>query len=122
MTDVLKLAHARRAELTKELEKLDWFLKKAEELLSGAASTVPVVKAEAEVQTKQPSDALTSKSAVAPSQETKVLKVQTPPAGQAAVVEQRPVDTVVFQKMLSEMRRKHWEPAADATQKMAATG
>lgn len=52
-----------------------------------------------------------------------VPSAKAPEEGKAAQVYQRPVDTIVFKKMLSEMRRTHQaSDPAPVQEKVAATG
>lgn len=127
MADVLELARQRRAELVAELKKVDWFLEKAEALLQ-AHSQMPTPEAAIEVKPSPrpsvvaPREASATLPTAAPAEEP-VLRVKAPEEGKAAQVYQRPVDTIVFKKMLSEMRRTHQPPEPQPVQeKIAAHG
>ena len=121
MVDVLELARDRRAELIAELETLDWFLKKAETLLRehyektvtpDQALLRPAPVAVAQVEHAQPDSA-----------KKPVLHVSAPDEARAADGYQRPVDTIVFKKMLTEMRRTYQTPNAMPVQeKIASAG
>ncbi len=125
MVDVLELARQKRAELVAELKKLDWFLKRAEALLREHSETAsPKVSTDTAAPVR-PAIVVTPKTR---SQQTPaltekpVLHVQAPEEGKATQVYQRPVDTILFKKMLSEMRQAHQTPnAMPVREKIAAT-
>lgn len=125
MVDVLELARQKRAELVAELKQLDWFLEKAEALLREHSETAsPKVSADTAASVR-PAVVVTPKtrSQQAPTlTEKPVLHVQAADEGKATQVYQRPVDTIVFKKMLSEMRQTHQAPdTMPVREKIAAT-
>ncbi|MEM1159549.1 MAG: hypothetical protein AAGJ28_01325 [Pseudomonadota bacterium] len=113
MVDVLELARQKRAELVAELKQLDWFLEKAEALLREHSETAsPKVSTDTAVSVR-PAVVATPKtrSQQAPALADKpLLHAQAPEEGKATQVHQRPVDTIVFKKMLSKMRQTHRAP------------
>lgn len=126
MVDVVKYARERRAELQAEIRKLDWFLKVAEELQGLEPKDVPSASPKRpsviEASDPRPAEADASKSA-AP--KTVEARISGKPVYRAEDLDlsPRPVDTIVFKKMLSEVRKTYASDrvaAVDAEQKVAA--
>ncbi|MGD1923204.1 MAG: hypothetical protein ACFB03_03315, partial [Paracoccaceae bacterium] len=107
MVDVVEYARERRAELLAEIRKLDWFLKVAEELQGLEPKEVPAESPKrpsvVERSDQKPAEVKASKDSMpekaAPG--TPVYRAEDLDLGP------RPVDTIVFKKMLSEMRRTY---------------
>ncbi|MEM7684018.1 MAG: hypothetical protein AAF293_04285 [Pseudomonadota bacterium] len=126
MVDVVEYARERRAELLAEIRKLDWFLKVAEELQGLEPKEVPAGSPKrpsvVERSDQKPAEVKASKDsmpekATQPAPGTPVYRAEDLDLGP------RPVDTIVFKKMLSEMRRTYASdrvPAVDPEQKVAA--
>lgn len=111
MADVLELARQRRVEIANELKALDWFLSKAEELVKEVGVHSP---------TQTISDPAKRSATIAPA--VKTVKVSAPQEDQAIEVDKAPVDTIVFKKMFSEMRRTHQQSAVYDSEQVAAAG
>lgn len=125
MVDVLQVARARRAELIAELEKLDWFLVKAEELLKEAPKSAPVAEAPA-VATPVMEPTPVSPDEVQKNMRASMRFSAEMKAQAAAPAMTRPVDAILFKKLGETLREKNApkvpETGPELPQKIVATG
>ena len=118
MVDLLELAQERRAALQREMETLDWFIEMARQLTEGPATSDLLVN-RISLDTGANTAPEPAKPAEAPA--SKVTAPAEPAKPLAGGVE-GPADTLMFKRMLSEMRRKHQQQAYLEPEKIAASG
>lgn len=120
MVDVLGLAQERRALLLREVETLDWFIEMARQLAEGPATSDLLLNrisldtgVERAPEPAKPSEAPASK-----------VTASDGPAKPPAGAVEGPADTLMFKRMLSEMRRKHQQRTypEPEPEKIAASG
>ena len=133
MIDVLGLAQQRRAALIREVETLDWFIEVARQLAEEPAThdlllnriSLDMDDDAASEPARQPETA-TSEAVPAPDPEVvRIEAAATPPTEEARpdlADAQLPIDTLMFKRMLTEMRRKHQEQMFGGREKVAASG
>ena len=135
MIDVLELAQQRRAVLLKEIETLNWFIATAMRLAEGPATNDLLLNRisldmDATGMTERSESAETPFSnavtVAAPAETRAELVTARQAAGDdaepAATFAEKPLDSLIFKRMLSEMRRKHQDQMFTGHEKVAASG
>lgn len=135
MIDVLELAQQRRAVLLREIETLNWFIATGMRLAEGPARNDLLLNRisldmDAAGMAELPGSAevpVPNAVAVGAAAETRAEPV-TPrqaagdDAEPAVTFAEKPVDSLIFKRMLSEMRRKHQDQMFTEHEKVAASG
>lgn len=132
MIDVLELAQQRRAVLLKEIETLNWFIATGMRLAEGPATDDLLLN---RISLDMEAAGMPERSVSAESPVSNAVAASTPveaPAEpqQAAggnaepsvTFAEQPVDSLIFKRMLSEMRRKHQDQMFTEREKVAASG
>ena len=135
MIDVLELARQRRAVLLKEIETLNRFIATGMRLAEGPVTSDLLLSqvsldtaAEEMPELAASADAPASNSvAIGSSNEAQIAPAAAPQsagteAGPPAGSSESPIDSLIFKRMLSEMRRKHQDQMFAEREKVAASG
>ena len=135
MIDVLELARQRRAVLLKEIETLNRFIATGMRLAEGPVTSDLLLSqvsldtaAEEMPELAASADAPASNSvAIGSSNEAQITPAAAPQsagteAGPPAGSSESPIDSLIFKRMLSEMRRKHQDQMFAEREKVAASG
>ena len=135
MIDVLELAQQRRAVLLKEIETLNWFIATGMRLAEGPATDDLLLNRisldmeaagmpERSVSAESPvSNAVAAGApAEAPAEPATPQQAAGGNAEPSVTFAEQPVDSLIFKRMLSEMRRKHQDQMFTEREKVAASG